>query len=138
MARLAGQFAGIALVDVPDEQTGTLATRLQALASDGLEIAVRPTSAAPVSTHRMLRVEAIGHDRPGIVREMTRVLAEHGINIEEFETRVSSASFSAEQMFHARARLAVPDHVSDDRLRAALERLGNEMMVDVTLEPPGD
>jgi glycine cleavage system regulatory protein len=82
-------------------------------------------------------VEAIGHDRPGIVREMTRVLADHGVNIEEFETRVSSASFSAEQMFHARARLAVPERVSDDRLRIALERLGNEMMVDITLEPPG-
>ncbi len=100
MARLAGQFAGIVLVEAPD----ALLTELHALESEGLRIVVHPGETAPgtpVGEH--LTVEVVGNDRPGIVRDVARVLAEHGVNIEELITGVVNGSFSGETLFKATA-----------------------------------
>ena len=43
---------------------------------------------------------------------------------------------SGEQMFHMDAALMVPTVLSEDALRAALEGLANELMVDVSLDDP--
>jgi glycine cleavage system regulatory protein len=39
-------------------------------------------------------------------------------------------------MFHASARLQVPAGLGTDELAGLLETLANELMVDVSLEPP--
>ena len=75
-------------------------------------------------------------DRPGIVREIAQALASHGVNIDELTTRVETGSFSGESLFHATARLRVPDDVDPETLRLLLEALANELMADLTLEPP--
>ena len=54
------------------------------------------------SSHDTLTLEVIGHDRPGIVSEITRVLAWFKINVEELETECGSAPISGEMMFQAR------------------------------------
>src|SRR5512141_2231317 len=82
MARLAGQFAGIVMVEAPD----SLLADLHELESEGLRIVVHQgvsgeTSAASLAGER-LAIEVVGNDRPGIVRDVARVLAEHGVNIE--------------------------------------------------------
>ena len=128
MARLGGQFAGIVLVDAPE----TLLADLQALESEGLHVSVRIGEAAgagPSGTR--LAVEVVGHDRPGIVRDVARVLAEHGANIEDLTTGVASGSFSGEALFRARALVRAPDEAAVRAIRAGLEFLGNEMMVDI-------
>lgn len=141
MARLAGQFAGILLVTVPDDAANALAAEVQALERDGLHVAIQRAvggadGGAPA--RQALRLDLVGHDRPGIVRDIARALAERGVNIAELTTAVRSDSFSAEQMFHATARLDVPGGVSPHELQAALERLGNELMIDIALtDPPG-
>ena len=55
-----------------------------------------------------LALEVVGNDRPGIVRDVARVLAEHGVNIEELTTGVVSGSFSGETLFRATAFVARP------------------------------
>jgi glycine cleavage system regulatory protein len=128
MARLGGQFAGIVLLDAPD----TLLEDLRGLESEGLRIVVQAGSAgaAPQSGER-LALEVVGNDRPGIVRDVARVLAEHGVNIEELTTDVVSGSFSGETLFRASALVRAPDAASVAAIRAGLEFLGNEMMVDI-------
>ncbi len=59
------------------------------------------------------------------------------VNIEELTTRVVSASFSGESLFEAEARLRVPADVPADELRELLEKLANELMVDISLDQPG-
>ena len=75
-------------------------------------------------------------DRPGIVREIARALAARGVNVEELRTHTSSAPMSGEALFHARARLRIPSDASLDTLRATLEAIAHELMVDVSLEDP--
>jgi glycine cleavage system regulatory protein len=80
----------------------------------------------------------LGNDRPGIVRDISRVLAQHGVNIEELETEVESASMSGELLFHARAALALPEGADLEALRADLEQLANELMVDLQIDAERD
>ena len=56
------------------------------------------------------------------------------MNVEELETWCTSAPMSGETLFHARAELRLPADPVLDELRQALEQLGNELMVDVSLD----
>jgi glycine cleavage system regulatory protein len=131
MARLGGQFAGIVLVEAPE----ALLTDLRALESEGLTITIQIGSDAGPSDGERLVVEVVGNDRPGIVRDVARVLAEHGVNIEDLTTGVVSGSFSGETLFKATAFVRAPNPASIAAIRAGLEFLGNEMMVDI--QPAG-
>ncbi|MDR3531517.1 MAG: ACT domain-containing protein [Rhodopila sp.] len=134
MARLAGQFAGIVLVEAPE----ALLEDLRTLESQGLRIVVQSgEAAAAVAVGERLILEVVGHDRPGIVRDITAVVAANGVNIEELTTGVLSGSFSGETMFKATATLRAPNAAAVEAMRAGLERLGNEMMVDIQPAPEG-
>jgi glycine cleavage system regulatory protein len=133
MARLAGQFAGIVLVEAPD----SLLDDLHALESQGLRITVQNATSGPaVATGNLrLALEVVGNDRPGIVRDISQVLAASGVNIEELTTGVVSGSFSGETLFRVMASLRAPDMAAMDAVRAGLELLGNELMVDIQPSP---
>ena len=135
MARLAGQFAGILLVTVDQGRADDLVASVRGLEASGLHITVRPTAAAtPPATSTRMRLELTGQDRPGIVRDVSRVLAEHGVNVEELESEVASAPMSGEPMFRARVRLRAPAGLQPNDLRAHLESLASELMVDLTAD----
>jgi glycine cleavage system regulatory protein len=133
MARLAGQFAGIVLVEAPD----SLLDDLHALESQGLRITVQNATSGPAVAIGNLRLalEVVGNDRPGIVRDISQVLAASGVNIEELTTGVVSGSFSGETLFRVMAVLRAPDMAAMDAVRAGLELLGNELMVDIKPSP---
>ena len=134
MARLAGKFAGILRVSVTAERADMLASGLRALTSDGLTIVVESSADAARETFRTVRLELVGNDHPGIIRDISKVLAQHHVNIEELETGVSGAPMTGEQLFRASVQLRLPAAVTTDWLRARLEALAGEMMVDVTLD----
>lgn len=132
LSRLGGQFAGIVLVSIDDTRTDALIATLRDLEGAGLQVTsrvVQPAAAAASGVQVSLVVT--GADRAGIVRDVARILAERGVNIEELESSVESAPMSGEAMFVARARLRVPQGLELGTLRAALEVLGNELMVDL-------
>jgi len=140
MARLAGQFAGILRAEVPADALEPLKGALQALEGQGLRVMVGgPETAAPGETTAM-ELQAVGQDHPGIVRDIARVLARHAVNIEELATDRLSAPMAGGLLFRAQARLHVPAGVDARRLREDLERIANDLMVDLTLAPavPGD
>ena len=133
LARLGGQFAGIVLVSIDDTKTDVLIAKLRDLEGAGLQVTsrvVQPAAAAASGVQVSLVVT--GADRTGIVRDVARILVERGVNIEELESSVQSAPMSGEAMFVARARLRVPQGLELASLRAALEVLGNELMVDLS------
>ncbi|MCA9170340.1 MAG: hypothetical protein KDB23_21830, partial [Planctomycetales bacterium] len=85
MAHLAGQFAGIVHVEVPPSDADKLVEALRAVNGSGLTIIVQVDDVATsAATFAPLRLEIVGNDRPGIVHEITRVLAELAVNVEEF------------------------------------------------------
>jgi glycine cleavage system regulatory protein len=137
MARLAGQFAGILRVEVPDDRAAALVEALRLLEQRGLRVAVE-TGPRPAPTHprRLLSLDLVGLDRPGIVREISHVLAERGVNIDELTTDRSPAAMSGEMLFHSRAFVNVPPQVDAAELRARLEKLAADLMVQVSVAEP--
>lgn len=139
MANLAGQFAGIVHFEVAEAQAAAFEDALRALESRGLHIAIaRGERAAPKQTARIMHMDLVGHDRPGIVHELSESLASRGVSIEELHTQVTSAAMAGGSLFKVRARLAVPASLSDQDLKRALESLANEMMVELDPADPGN
>jgi glycine cleavage system regulatory protein len=132
MARLGGQFAGILLVSVARARTDELVASLSALEARGLHVVARPTERIAPPAGPRIRLALTGSDRPGIVRDVARLLTERGVNIEELESEVQSAPMSGEALFVARATLQLPARLALPELRRCLEALGSELMVDVT------
>ncbi|MCG8448861.1 MAG: ACT domain-containing protein, partial [Pirellulales bacterium] len=82
----------------------------------------------------VVQLSLVGQDRPGIVREISRLLAAHGVNVEELNTECKRAPNSGQELFQAHAQLRLPTGVSVDTLRTALEQVASDMMVDISLE----
>jgi glycine cleavage system regulatory protein len=135
MSRLANRFAGILLVSVPEPAAESLKRALQALDSEGLKVTVEVSGTdAAAGPLRIVRLELVGQDRPGIIRQVSEALARHGISIGELVTGVESASWSGETHCRIRADLRLPAEVDIDRLRGGLEALANELMVDIAFD----
>jgi len=139
MSRLGGQFAGILRVEVPSEQERGLVSALEALTGKGLHVVVHADQAQAVSDARRLSLlEVVGHDRPGIVRQISKTLANEGVNVEELQTECSSAAMSGESLFKARARVSIPSSVNVAELRKNLEKIAEDLIVDISFSeiPP--
>ena len=132
--RLAGKFAGVVLVRVPDENLIPLESALAKLAPSGLRVSLERGAAAAEKPARLVTLEIVGNERPGIVRDVTQALTHLGVNIEEFMSGLEGEPFTGVEMFRATARLGVPEGLKLDELRKALERLAAEIMVDLAVD----
>ncbi len=128
LCRLGGRFAGIVRADFPNEPRGLpdkIATLTCHWQSDSQELSASSQSSSWV------RLSIVTADRPGIVRQISEILRAHGANVEEFDSRVSSAPFSGELMFHASYLVNLQDVASSETLRDKLEDLAEELMCDL-------
>ncbi|MHB1307584.1 MAG: glycine cleavage system transcriptional repressor [Limisphaerales bacterium] len=136
MCRLGGKFAGILRVHVPVAGEAALTEALRGLSQRGLIVVVHQDPVArPAPQARLAKVELIGQDRPGIVRQISAALAALGVNFEELETECTSAPMSGETLFRARATLQLPDDCALDALRRELEKIAADLLVEIDLQP---
>jgi glycine cleavage system regulatory protein len=131
MSRLAGQFAGIVRVAIPDDQVASLQGALRDM--QDLKITTATSVTEPPVGGRKLKLALVGHDRIGIVREVTQVLARHSVNVEKLTTYTASAPMSAETLFHANAELRAIPALDARKLKSELEALSDDLMVDLTI-----
>jgi glycine cleavage system regulatory protein len=134
MSRLGGFFAGILRVEVPTENRARIEEALKGLQADGLQVIVHTDEPRSAAIGASLRLEIVGQDRPGIVRNISQALARHGVNVEEFSSETCSAAMSGENLFHAEATLSVPGSCDLPALQAELEQIAADLIVDVTFE----
>ncbi|WLH12309.1 glycine cleavage system protein R [Pseudomonas hefeiensis] len=133
MSRLAGQFAGILRLSVPAESHDELIEALQGLSAHNIRVLIAEGIVEESCTWKPIAMELVGNDRPGIVRDITRLLSEQGVNVERLVTDVRPAPMSSELLFHAEAILGVPVTLSLDTLQERLETLADELMVELKL-----
>lgn len=133
MSQLAGKFAGIVEVGADSANVAAMTAALGQL--KGLKVAIESAAGAKSAlAGRRLKFALVGHDRIGIVREVSQVLANHAVNVESLETHVASAPMSADVLFHAVAELTAARDLDVAALTAELERISNDLMVDITLD----
>ena len=134
MAHLAGKFAGILRVEVDAANVARLTQALAELDRPGFKVVVEESAPEPApARQRLLGLHVVGTDKPGIVREISRVLASLGANIEELNTDRATAAMSGEALFRADARVKVPAELDLGALRRGLEAVASDLMVEVKL-----
>ena len=132
LAELAGQFAGIVVVTVPAERADSLRGALDGL--EGLmEVSAHPGSEESTASGSWphLRIDLLGSDHPGIVRDVSSALARHGLSIETITTERRDAPMAGGQLFEAHIVVRVPPGVDPADVRGDLERVASELFVDL-------
>ena len=136
LCQLAGQFAGIVQLQLPAGRTADFEKALAALETDtGLKCHLN-TSDVSADSGRMLMLDVVGQDRPGIVFAVTDILAEFGVNVESMDSVCESAPMSGETLFKASLRVRIPEHTDFSALERRLTDIGDELMLDVHLDAP--
>jgi len=135
MSRLGGEFAGIIRVEIAPSSEPALTRDLAALGSQGLTVVCRSGGVEPPAARRFAALDLVGHDRPGIVRDISQALARAGANVEELTTSCESAAMSGEPLFKAAIKIGLPEGFDLASIRHELEEIASNLLVDISLEP---
>lgn len=134
MSRLGGKFAGIVEIAVADADRAALTRHLTDFGDGPLSVTVEladPAAPGTGSDSCRYSVHLLGADRPGIVHEVSSVIAAHGATIIDLETETMSAPMAGDQLFAARVTVEMAGANERDSMVRALEGLANELMVDI-------
>jgi glycine cleavage system regulatory protein len=131
MARLAGQFAGILRVECPEGSLESLTKALEGLNNQGICINIIREEVSVSENRRILSIDVVGNDRPGIVHQMTLAIAESGGNVEELVTGLESAAMSGHPIFRASGKVSLSSQGDEAQLRSAIENLSDDLSVEI-------
>ena len=132
MAHLAERFVGLLQITVPGEKQQDLEVALRTIEDLDVMIAACETLGS-AERMRQCDLEVIGSDHPGIVRDVFKALAAAGVNVEELGTHTFTAPDSGAILFEAKARLACPASVDRLAVREQLERIAQDILVEIRL-----
>ncbi len=136
MAQLGGEFAVLLLVTGPDAALERVESHKPRVEEQlGLTCYSKRTSpSAPARDSLGYRMRVSGIDRPGIVQQVSGVLAQRSINVTSLSSRVANAPLTGTPMFYLDASLQVPGGVALSELRRALASTCDEENLDFSLE----
>ena len=134
LAELAGKFAGIVVVAAPADRIEDLTSALNEL-KGLLEVSAQPgvEETPAVETPDRLAIDLIGNDRPGIVHDVSGILTRHHLSIEKIDTSTREAPMAGGRLFEAHVVVTVPRSADPAAVRADLERLATELVVDIAV-----
>ncbi|MSS46701.1 amino acid-binding protein [Cutibacterium sp. WCA-380-WT-3A] len=133
MARLAGAFAGIVLVDIDNSKVEPLKADLNRLEAKGLRVTVTDTSPHHDEGEAVLVVHLVGHDHQGIIHNVTSTMARLGVTIDDLSTGLREAPMGDGILFEAQVQCRITNSTTLDELRSELEAIATEIMVDIDL-----
>lgn len=132
MSHLAGKFAGLLRVSVEENKIEQLTIDLQNMDNHSFKVLIEKTDSKSIKTPaKLLNLELLGQDRPGIIHDITQQLAILNVNIEELESEIKEASMSGEMLFIAKLTLSLPESITVDAVQDALESMSDQFMVDI-------
>lgn len=134
LSHMAGKFAGIVRVSIGTDKANELEKLLLAHNSTELSVIVDNCAAVVKPSVHYGKLSVIGNDRSGIVQEVTKALASHDINIEELQSRVSSAPMTGSRLFEAEICFEVSAQTQADAVTAELEDIADSLDIDLSLE----
>jgi len=135
MARLAGKFAGIVQVSIPEDAADSLIESLLTLKSqEKLDLVVeRVPEQEPAARSTQLSLQLAGQDHPGILHDIAKALADSGVGIEELRTETTPAPIGGGSMFRASVLMRAPADLPIGALFDRLETIASDLMVDIEL-----
>lgn len=131
MSHLAGQFAGIIEVELPQLQYAKFSLELGAIENLTTVIQEGHSTSSDIEPQNLLNLSIVGNDRQGIVQEVTKALHFVDANIEQLGSQLESAPNTGQLLFRTNVTVLLPAHSSIESLTDAIEGLGDDVMVDV-------
>ena len=133
MTHLAGKFAGVVLATIPQGHEDDFVSSLEPLEQQGLfRVAVEEGDGV---THDgpSFDLRLVGTDHPGIVHQLSHLLASKGVSIDNLATDTIPAPMSGGTLFEAEARLRLPAGMTADEVGGHIEALAADIMVDIDI-----
>ena len=131
MSRLGSDFAIIMLVTVAPDWEESLEVALKSITE--LTITTKPTKLPQVSDGSQFRIDLSGADNEGIVKVLSKYLAEKSINILEMETHTSQAPVSGTPLFNLNAFVSIPNDVEEKLIQSDLSQIAQNLGVEIRL-----
>jgi len=130
MHQLSGFFTGVLQIAVVDDKAESLINEIKAIPQ--LEALFKLVSEPVKQTIQPnLVLELTANDRSGIVQEISSVIHHQGGNLLKLVSTKESAAHSGQNLFKAKASVAV-DNNDTQALIDALENLADDLMVDIS------
>jgi glycine cleavage system transcriptional repressor len=137
MTRLADEFTLVLLLTGQgDDLENTLSKECRRLDIEkGLSAFIRPIGGDPPEAvaGRRGTIHVQGLDQAGIIFKISRYLAENGVNIEHLNSRKSFSPESGAALYTVEIEVTIPDALETRAFDKGLERIGDELSLDVTL-----
>ncbi|MEM8736831.1 MAG: ACT domain-containing protein [Planctomycetota bacterium] len=133
-ARLAGEFAGLALVTAPTEHVDALRNELDQLSQKNIQVRTESTNEVPSpTTGQSMHLTCEGADHEGIVRPLTAALSQLRINVDDMATSIKPAPTTGTPLFYLECNLRAPADCDLDQLEQKLAELETELDVQIEL-----
>ena len=144
MTMLGNEFATLMLVSGVGEDLGDrfsdAARKLEW--ERRLTVFIRPVHDAPAAAHRHEQASwtltAQGIDKAGIVARVSRCLADRGLLITDLRGRIAPMAESGTPLYTLSLRMSAPADADIAELRRALDHVGEQLGVEVTLRSGDD
>lgn len=139
MTILEGEFAMLVVVCLAPKLSGqALKNKFSELTKKiGLYLEIKEFPEMPekegIPQPKNYIISLIGADKPGIVHNVAQLMADHGINITDVETKRIG---KGERVVYAMIlEIDIPKKVDVDALEKEISELGKKLSVDITLKP---
>lgn len=132
LSKMAGQFAGIVQIAVPEEQVEKLNQALQGIEKLQTMLTLDQHQAQPAPAN-LLEIELVGNDKSGIVQDITRAIHLAGASVVKMQTSCGSAPNWGAELFKAQIQVSLAADSDVDEIREHLEAIANDLVVDLNL-----
>jgi len=130
MSRLGSDFAIIMLVSVAPDWVESLEVALQSI--NELTIISKPTKTQKTSEGIQCQIDLSGADNEGIIKILSKYLAEKSINILEMQTHISNAPITGTPLFNLEAITTIPDNLNITDIKSDLNQISQKLGVEIT------
>ncbi|GAA4876639.1 glycine cleavage system protein R [Ferrimonas pelagia] len=127
LVNMDGRFVALLKVDVPAEHEQALRSQLSE--QDDLQIQIHELG-VPVERPGVAAAFTVNAtDQPGLINDITQLLANHGINIEHFDSHRVGATGSSGNLFTAKLAVTMPAELDINTVINELETLHEHLVV---------
>ena len=131
MSRLGSDFAIIMLVSVSTDWEESLGVALQSI--NDLTISTKHTQIQEIGDNKNYQINLNGADNEGIVKVLSKYLAEKSINILEMETHITQAPISGTPLFNLNASVSIPNDIEEKVIQSDLSQIAQKLGVEIHL-----
>lgn len=130
ISRLEQQLVGIIKIDIPADSAEQLKQAFSELKELHIHIIEHEEPTTP-SVHQQIKLKVESGDRPGLVKDITNILEEIGIQIIHMENHRLAVLDFGKLMFFAELDVDVPGEVDLEQLVETVQDVEENMRVEV-------